>query len=129
MFVLRSVFRARVLAVLLLFAVFTCGMALAQTTGTAPDAGSTTIVQGAQGPSGPPGPPGPPGPAAPAAPAPPTVQSTSSTSTTTVVPVPASPSPVFFGLDQTTAIVIGVVLVVIVILAIVAMSREDRRTI
>jgi hypothetical protein len=56
---------------------------------------------GPPGPVGPPGPPGPPG-----APG-----------------VPGAPGPTILGMDQTTAIIVGVVLVLVVILAIVAVSR------
>jgi len=59
-----------------------------------------------------PGPPGPPGlPGAPGTPG-----------------LPGEPGPTIFGMDQTTAIIVGVVLVLVVILAIVAVSRGGGRT-
>lgn len=59
-------------------------------------------------PPGVPGPPGPPGaPGVPGAPGP--------------------PGPTILGMDQTTAIIVGVVLVLVVILAIVAVSRGGPR--
>ena len=56
-----------------------------------------------------PGPPGPPGPAGPPG-------------------LPGEPGPTIFGMDQTTAVIVGVVLVLVVILAIVAVSRGGGRT-
>ena len=57
----------------------------------------------APGVPGPPGPPGPPG-------------------------LPGPQGPTIFGMDQTTAVIVGVVLVLVVILAIVAVSRGGSRT-
>lgn len=60
-------------------------------------------------PAPPPAQPGPPGPAGPPGP-------------------PGAPGPTIFGMDQTTAVIVGVVLVLVVILAIVAVSRGGGRT-
>ena len=57
----------------------------------------------APGVPGPPGPPGPPG-------------------------LPGPQGPTIFGMDQTTAVIVGVVLVLVVILAIVAVSRGGSST-
>lgn len=59
-------------------------------------------VPGVPGPPGPPGPPGAPG-------------------------APGPPGPTILGMDQTTAIIVGLVLVLVVILAIVAVSRGAGR--
>lgn len=69
------------------------------------------------GPTGPPGPPGPPGqPGQPGLPGQPGQ--------------PGQPGPTIFGMDQNTAIIIGVVLLLVVILAIVAVSRSgEQRTV
>ncbi len=92
----------RVQAVLLLVALFVAlagGLALAQTPPPAPP-----------GPPGAPGAPGSPGmPGTPGAPGP---QGT-----------PGPESPTYFGMDQTTALIIGAIVVLLIIVAIVAVSR------
>lgn len=77
------------------------GVVLAQTEPAPPPA-----QPGQPGPAGPPGPPGEPG----------------------MPGLPGQPGPTIFGMDQTTAIIVGVVLVLVVILAIVAVSRGGGKT-
>jgi hypothetical protein len=88
---------------LLLVLIAAQGVALAQTEPLPPAPAPEPPAPGVPGPPGPPGPPGAPG-------------------------LPGPQGPTVFGMDQTTAIIVGVVLVLVVILAIVAVSRGGRET-
>lgn len=93
---------ALVMLSLLMLLFVATGLAIAQE--PVPPSSTPPPEPGPPGVPGPPGPPGPPG--APGAPG-----------------LPGPPGPTIFGMDQTTAIIVGVVLVLVVILAIVAVSR------